>query len=71
MEGVPDFDIGGGQKLVETEDINDEDLLHWLFKDELQHIEVVGLNVATLNPQPEAPTVSQVPLALKPADVGD
>jgi hypothetical protein len=71
MEGVQDFDIGGGQKLVETEDINDEDLLQWLFKDELQHIEVVGLNVATLNPQPEAPKVSQVPLAPKPADVGD
>jgi hypothetical protein len=33
MEGVPDFDIGGGQKLVETEDINDEDLLQLLFKD--------------------------------------
>ncbi len=55
MEGVPDFDIGGGQKLVETEDINDEDLLQWVFKDELQNIEVVELNVASLNPQPEAP----------------
>jgi hypothetical protein len=33
MEGVPDFDIGGGQKLVETEDINDEDLLQWVFKE--------------------------------------
>ena len=57
MEGVPDFDIGGGQKLVETEDINDEDLLQWVFKDELQNIEVVELNVASLNPQPEAPKV--------------
>jgi hypothetical protein len=55
---VPDFDIGGGQKLVETEDINDEDLLQWLFIDELQNIEVVELNVTTLNPQPEAPKVS-------------
>jgi hypothetical protein len=40
--------------LVETEDINDEDLLQWVFKDELQNIEVVELNVASLNPQPEA-----------------
>ena len=68
---MPDFDIGGGQKLVEMEDINDEDLLQWLFKDELQNIEVVELNVASLNPQPEAPKVSQLPLAPKPADVGD
>jgi hypothetical protein len=37
MEGVPDFDIGGGQKLVETEDINDDDLLQLLLKDELQN----------------------------------
>jgi hypothetical protein len=71
MEGVPDFDIGGGQKLVETEDINDDDLLQLLLKDELQNIEVVELNVASLNPQPEAPELSQVPLAPKPADVGD
>ena len=71
MEGVPDFDIGGGQNVVEMEDINEEDLLQWLFKDELQNIEVVELNVTSLNPEPEAPKVSQGPLAPKPADVGD
>jgi hypothetical protein len=49
MEGVPDFDIGGGQKLVETGDINDDDLLQLLLKDELQNIEVVELNVHSFN----------------------
>ena len=66
MEGVPDFDIGGGQKMVETEDINDEDLLQWVFKDELQNIEVVELNVASLNPQPEAPKVRKSRWRLQP-----
>ncbi|XP_052105474.1 uncharacterized protein LOC127738312 [Mytilus californianus] len=52
---------------------SEEDLLGWLFKDNLQNIEFVELNIAPENPglapqtQPQAP--SQIPLAPKPVEV--
>ncbi|VDI76594.1 Hypothetical predicted protein [Mytilus galloprovincialis] len=55
------------------ESYDDEDLLGWLFKDDLQNIELVELNIAPENSglapqlQPQAP--SQNPLAPKPVEV--
>ncbi|CAC5412750.1 unnamed protein product [Mytilus coruscus] len=50
MEEMPDFDIGGGEKLIEMDSYSEEDLLGWLFKDNLQNIELVELNIAPENP---------------------
>ncbi|CAC5410028.1 unnamed protein product [Mytilus coruscus] len=50
MEEVPEFDIGGGEKLIEMDSYSEEDLLGWLFKDDLQNIELVELNIAPENP---------------------
>ncbi|CAC5361203.1 unnamed protein product [Mytilus coruscus] len=73
MEEVPDFDIGGGEQLIEMDSYSEEDLLGWLFKDDLQNFELVEINITPENPglapqpQPQAP--SQIPLAPKPVEV--
>ncbi|CAC5424077.1 unnamed protein product [Mytilus coruscus] len=73
MEEVPDFDIGGGEKLIEMDSYSEEDLLGWLFKDDLQNIELVEINITPENPglapQPQLQAPSQIPLAPNPVEV--
>ncbi|CAC5370793.1 unnamed protein product [Mytilus coruscus] len=52
---------------------SEEDLLGWLFKDDLQNIELVEINITPenpgLTPQPQLQAPSQIPLAPNPVEV--